>query len=117
MTTPVNTMIKQTFKTSAHAEQSAYSSFCGDIEYLINGNKEYITMDPAKKEITLLNTNGKHTKKNYVCLTSRLKKYPSNTVNQCFYATIESACGVSTFKAGLLLKSPLIHHVGEDSAQ
>lgn len=104
MTTLVKTMIKQTFTKSTHAAQTEYNSFCGDIEYLLSGTTEFITMDVAKLELTLLNTNGMHTKINDVNLTSRLKLYPTNFVNQSFKAEITSPCEVNTFKAGLLIK-------------
>lgn len=58
MTTPLNTVVKQTWLTSTHAEQGNYNNYCGDIEYLISGNSDFITIDPATKIITVTSSNG-----------------------------------------------------------
>jgi hypothetical protein len=93
-----------------------YNNYCGDIEYVLSGSTQFITMDVATKTLTVASTNGSYVRNNHVCLTSRLKLYPANTRNQCFWVNITHGCSPSSYGPSSILASPLIHHIGTDSA-
>jgi hypothetical protein len=122
MATPMNSILKQTFGAYTHTEQGTYDGYCGDIEYVLQGDThtDFLNLvhdvGADTRELTLAtvaNYIGTHA----VWVRGQLALFPEVYQDVTFSADVASPCSVSTFVAGTTLVSPLVHHIGADSAQ